>query len=455
MEKVFVETYSVCPICLKVIEGENVERDGDIFLEKTCPEHGIFTTIIWRGKTPSFSDWVSTNEPNILPFHQTNSELGCPYDCGLCPEHTALTCTVLVEVTERCNLGCPVCFAVSEGVNKSDISLEEISQILSRIIKSGGPYPIQLSGGEPTVRDDLPEIVSLAKEMGFPHVQINTNGLRIASEKEYLARLKKAGADLIYLQVDGTSDKIYKKIRGRSFSEIKKRALENCTSLKIGVQLVPTIIRGVNDQEIGGIIEIAKEYMPTVKGIHFQPISYFGRYAPLPSNETRMTTPDVLRELTIQTHGEVAAEHFLPRHKHDARCGFSAFYILGEDGRLRSTTKFDPSKPVKMRVEKTPAEHVREFIINKSHYIEEVPDECECMRAARLTTALARAKQYSLSISGMPFMDAWTLDLERLQNCCVHVARKDGRMIPFCANYLTNTEGCHLPGIHPDEKKVG
>lgn len=453
--EILAQTRSVCPVCFKVIDAHKVERRGEVFLEKTCPEHGFFSTLIWRGNNPSYSDWNSPDEPNTLPFHHTETKLGCPLDCGLCPEHTALTCTVLFEVTERCNLGCPVCFARSELGPKPDISLNEIKRVFERIIESGGPYPLELSGGEPTVRKDLPEIVALAKAMGFPHVQINTNGLRIAEDKEYLLALKDAGTDLIYLQVDGVSDEVYRIIRGRNLTEMKRKVLENCATTKIGVQLVPTIIRGVNDNEMGGIIELAKEFIPTVKGVHFQPVSYFGRYSPMPVNESRMTIPDVLHGLTVQTGGEVATEHFLPRHKHDAHCGFSAFYILGEDGHLSATTHFDPTHPRIRRNEKTPAEHVREFIINKSRYVEEDADECECMRAVHMAKALARARQYSLSISGMPFMDAWTLDLERLRNCCVHVARTDGRMIPFCANYLTNMDGCRLHGMEAAQEKVG
>ena len=445
--EILAHVRSVCPVCLRVIDADKVARDGDVFLDKTCPEHGFFSTVIWRGQNPSYVDWNSPDEPNLLPYHHTVTKLGCPFDCGLCPDHSALTCTVLFEVTQRCNLGCPICFASSELNPIADISIKEVGLVFERLLESGGSCPLQLSGGEPTVRNDLPEIVALAKRMGFPHIQINTNVLRIAANKDYLLALKDAGTDLIYLQVDGVSDNVYQIIRGRSLANIKRTALENCSDVKIGVQLVPTIIRGVNDGEMGKIVTLAKEYIPIVKGVHFQPVSYFGRYSPMPSNESRMTLPDVLHELTVQTEGEVAAEHFLPRHKHDAHCGFSAFYILTEDGHLCATTHFDPALPPSNRSNKSPADHVREFIINKSRYIEEDVDECECIRSARLAKTLARAKKYSLSISGMPFMDAWTLDLERLRNCCVHVARTDGRVIPFCANYLTNSNGCHLPGM--------
>lgn len=442
-------THSLCPVCFTPLKAERVMRGDDLFLEKNCPAHGPTSAIIWRGTSPSYEDWDQGETGAGPGVFQRESVRGCPMDCGLCPEHAAPTCTVLMEVTERCNLGCPICFARSTDNRQPDTDMATIKSMLGAVIRAGGPYPLQISGGEPTVRDDLPEIVALAKSYGFPHVQINTNGLRIGSNPDFLSDLKEAGTDLIYLQLDGVSDEVYRTIRGRELADRKISALDNCSRLQIGVQLVPTLIRGTNDHELGAIIDLAKDYMPTVKGVHFQPMSYFGRYHSAPSNDVRMTTPDVLHGLEEQTGGEVAVAHFIPRRKHDSHCGFSAYYVLGKDGRLKATTRFSPKKKQLVPLSMSPAEHVRDFITKKSRFIEE-PPPCECTQAATTTNLLSRANTHGLSVTGMPFMDAWTLDLERLRNCCVHVIRNDGRMIPFCSNYLTNTCGQRLPGI--DEK---
>ena len=290
----------------------------------------------------------------------------------------------------------------------------------------------------------LPEFVALAKDYGFKHVQVNTNGLRIANENGYLEQLRDAGLDLVYLQCEGVSDDVYLKIRGRKLADVKRRVLERCAEAKVAVQLVPVIIRGVNDHELGGLIELAKEYMPAVKGVHFQPCSYFGRYEIAPDNENRETIPDILHGLEAQTDGEVAVKHFIPRKKHDTHCGFSAYSVLDRTRHLRATTSFDPvafAKPSSV----DPADHVRDFITTHSRYIE---DTCsDSASSLKMSSTLARAKVYGLSISGMPFMDAWTVDLERLSNCCVHVARTDGRIMPFCANYLTAMDGRHLEDL--------
>jgi len=451
-QRILAQTFSLCPICLKKIPAVRVEKGDSVFLEKQCPEHGDFSVVIWRG-APSYEDWGSGEMAGGPETRLTESHNGCPYDCGLCPEHEAQTCTVLLEVTERCNLCCPVCFASSGGRRNPDPDLATIRRKLKKVLDACGPAPLQLSGGEPTVRDELPEIVSLAKGLGFPHVQINTNGFRIANHPDYLQRLVQAGTDLIYLQFDGVSDTVYRELRGRPLAKMKQRVIENCAQAKIGVQLVPTLIPGINDQEIGAIVQFAKAHIPVVKGVHFQPISYFGRFRQAPDDRSRITMPEVLRAMEAQTEGEICAEAFLPRRRHDSHCGFSGFFILDQDNHLKATTQFDFSKTDRATCRDVtgsqnggsfPSEHVRKFITEKSRYIEADPDLCDCKRQARLETLMSRAKTHYLSISGMPFQDVWNIDLERLSGCCVHVAALDGRVVPFCAYYLTSADGQRL-----------
>ena len=458
MNEIISETKSLCPTCLKVIPAVKVAQGRDVYLEKTCPDHGAFRSILWRG-APTYMDWGMGENAAGADVRQTEFSNGCPYDCGLCGEHAAQTCTVLMEVTTGCDLGCPVCFAASiNGSSAYHPGLAEIHAMFDTVIAAGGPYPIQLSGGEPTMRDDLPEIVSHAKHLGFYHVQVNTHGLRLAKDRDYLLRLKEAGCDLIYLQFDGISDDVFRKTRGAELFNWKVKAIENCAEVKIGVQLVPTLIPGINDHQIGAIIRFAKDWIPVVKGVHFQPVSYFGRYPTAPSDKDRITTPEVLRALETQTDGEVKAEHFLPRRRQDSHCGFSGFFVLQEDNQLKATTVFKPEErnsascndiPGISPSRQAPSEHVRNFIDKKSRYIEPLPSapkQCACETQGTLTNIFERARVHYLSISGMPFQDVWTVDLERLKGCCIHVVTPDKRLIPFCAYYLTDMSGNKLPG---------
>ncbi|MDY6881962.1 MAG: radical SAM protein [Thermodesulfobacteriota bacterium] len=311
------ETESLCPVCLKKIPAKRVVDNGDVYLEKHCPLHGDFRTIIWRDAR-FYSSWDGCGMPGRAPAFLGSTEKGCPFDCGLCPEHEQDTCTVLMEVTDRCNIHCPVCFAGSTSVDDTHPTLSEIDGLLDTIIASGGPYPIQISGGEPTVRDDLPEIIDRAKKRGFDHIQINTNGIRFAQDIDFLKKAKDHGATELFLQFDGVDDSVYRTIRGVDLFEIKKKLIKNCNDVKIAVVLVPTIIPGVNLNQLGKIIQFAKEMVSVVKGVHFQPVSYFGRFRDLdnnpdgPSDDERATIPDLLGEIERQTGGEVRIKDFVP-----------------------------------------------------------------------------------------------------------------------------------------------
>ncbi|MEW5956791.1 MAG: radical SAM protein, partial [Chloroflexota bacterium] len=276
-------TGSVCPACLVRIPARRVARGEDVYLEKSCPEHGDFQTILWRGR-PDYQSWARPKTPAYPRTPFTPVDRGCPFDCGLCPDHRQQTCTALLEVTRRCSLRCPVCFADAGGRVPPDPDLAVIEGWYRRLLDAGGPYNIQLSGGEPTMRADLPRIVGLGRSRGFTFIQINTNGLRLAGEPGYARQLREAGLSSIFLQFDGVSDEIYQKLRGAPLLAYKQQAVERCTEAGLGVILVPTLVPGVNTGQIGDIIEFAVQHAPAVRGVHFQPISYFGRYPQPPTD---------------------------------------------------------------------------------------------------------------------------------------------------------------------------
>lgn len=442
-------TKSLCPHCLQKIPALKIMRGNDVFIEKICPQHGHFRTVIWRGD-PSYGLWGMGEDAPGPDQNLARERAGCPHDCGLCVQHKARTCTVLIEVTNRCNLNCPVCFASAEKTRLFEPDLDEIRAMLEAVVVSGGPYPLQISGGEPTVRDDLPAIISMAKEMGFPHVQVNTNALRLAREQDYLLNLKDAGMDLVYMQFDGISDDVNRRTRGTDLVAVKEKALQNCTRAKIGVQLVPTLIPGINMHQVGKIIAFAKQWVPVIKGVHFQPVSYFGRYPGTPSDAQRVTLPEVLRALEEQSAGEIKAKNFLPRRRSDSHCGFSGFFVLDEDNILKPTTFFQPHEPCSSRCRDMqgrpdPSEHFGRFIQERSVYVD--PPEEDFLLLSELDRFYQRSRSHYLSVSGMPFQDVWTLDLERLQGCCIHVISPvTRRLVPFCAYYLTSSSGQRLPG---------
>ena len=212
-EAVLIKTKSLCPACLKRVEAAYVRRDNEVWLKKNCPEHGSFAVQVWPGE----AEFLAWNRPNPAqpPTNPAYSEdKGCPYDCGLCENHRQATCCVLLEVTSRCNLCCPVCFAGASNAG-ADVPLERIADWYDMLLARGGPFNIQLSGGEPTVRDDLADIIQLGKSKGFTFFQLNTNGLRIAAQPSYLHELVRAGLSTVFLQFDSLQSDATVALRGR------------------------------------------------------------------------------------------------------------------------------------------------------------------------------------------------------------------------------------------------
>lgn len=307
MQESSVQAESLCPHCLRRIPARRIFEQDAVYLEKACPEHGnLEKVLLWNNSPIHYDDWTRCSPTPSC------ASLECPYNCGLCPDHRQETCTAIVEVTDACNLNCAVCFASAGTASPCEPDGIQIARMLESILEQAGPCPLQISGGEPTLRNDLPEIVALAKSMGFDHVQINTNGVRLAEDEGYGCELVQAGATTIYLQFDGITDSAYRDIRGADLMQHKLKALENCKRCKIGVILVPTLVKHVNDDQIGNIIQFAKQWMPTVKGVHFQPMTYLGRYPESPRNEDRLLLSDVLIAIEEQTHGELKVENLLP-----------------------------------------------------------------------------------------------------------------------------------------------
>ncbi len=429
---------------------------------KECKDHGSFRTVIWRGE-PSMAEWRRPKDPVHPYLCYGTFEKGCPFDCGLCEAHAQIPCSVLLEVTDRCNLHCAVCFADSGRGEAEDPSLEKITWLLERAMAAVGPSNLQLSGGEPTLRDDLPEIVEVARRIGYSFVQVNTNGLRLASDRAYARRLLDRGLSSVFLQFDGVDDEIYHSLRGRALLDQKLGAVKNCGETGLGVVFVPTLVRGVNTYSIGAIVRQALQLAPTVRGIHFQPVSYFGRFPGQRGDEGRFTLPELMRCLEEQTGGLIKVTDFSPPGCEHAHCSFHATYMRSAEGGLRSlgAGKGDSCCSADLGaggVRKTVEAVSRRWTLpssapfpNRLPLLEKTTCCCSSsLDATRVEDALdldvflQEVATRSFTISAMAFQDADNLDLERLRGCCISVVSVDGKLVPFCAYNLTSREGKSL-----------
>ncbi|SKC46683.1 radical SAM (seleno)protein TrsS [Maledivibacter halophilus] len=442
-EEIVFETESLCPVCLEKIPAYRVKKKDNIYLKKKCSSHGEFETLIWNG-SPSMDTWIRKKIPSKPQKSFKEIDRGCPFDCGLCDDHRQHTCTALIEITQRCNLNCSFCFASSKKYNIREPSLDKIKFWYKRILEAGGPYNIQISGGEPTVRNDLEKIIEIGHDLGYEFIQLNTNGIRIGEDEEYVKSLKKAGLNSVFLQFDGTNDEIYKKLRGKNLIRTKIKAIENLDKYNIGIILVPTLVPGVNIGNIGEIIDFAIEHIPAVRGVHFQPVSYFGRYPAKTYENMRITIPYIIREIERQTKGIIKKESLKPPGCENSLCSFNGNYLYKGKKVLKPITDKTCCSGIQRAEEGS--QKARNFVAKNWKLPEK---RCKCSedhldKSMEFDEILNYLKTYNFSISGMAFQDVWNIDLDRLKDCCIHVVSNEGNLIPFCAYNLTDIKGNYL-----------
>lgn len=453
--KVLQQTQSICPVCLKAVDAFYIDRDGRVLLRKTCGDHGDFESRV-SDSVEEYTTWVSHKVINIPPkkaLTKGTSDSQCPLHCGTCENHLQTACCVLIDVTKRCNQNCPYCFAKAEMDFDGEPSLDEIGRKYDLLLEIGEerPFNIQLSGGEPTLRDDLPEIIKMGKDKGFEYIQINTNGKRLALEKEYARILKNAGATVIYLQFDGMDDEIYEQLRGEALLEIKKQAVEHCRKAGLPVILVPTIVKNVNLDKIGSLMAYLLENIEVVKGIHFQPVSFFGRFPDgevmaskeWTDYENRVTLFEIMHELENQTQIGIKVGDFCPiTSGHPLCCFYSTYQKQGEELVKCLISEETKAGGISCCETDSPMEIIkrdRDFVLNKwdmgeqEDVVEKNKPACCCeTEMMDFDEFLKQMKKNMFTISGMAFQDSTNLDAERLKRCRVQVLSDDDRLIPFC-----------------------
>ncbi len=448
MGRVIRHTYSLCPVCLRQLPAEQVQDEhGEITLQKTCPQHGFFSAPIWRNQL-DIDKWRG----NLPELEQAPP---CPTACGLCGEHRQGTCCVVLEVTGRCNLLCPFCFAAGGG--GSDVAFAELLDAMQKIAEPGQML-LQLSGGEPTLRDDLPQIIAAAKSAGIRYIQLNSNGIRLAESPAYVHALAEAGLSFVFLQFDGLQDSIYQQLRGKPLLERKLQAIKNCAAEQIGVTLVPTLVPGVNVDAIGSMLQFAFANSPAIRGVHFQPVSYFGRIPQPPQDEDRLTLDSLLVEIERQTTGQVKVKNLLPSRCDHPLCGFHGDFVIDENQQPRALSQAAPNCSCAGAKPATAAQNrnfvARRWLREKSVFPNSEAPQSKKTNLLRQHSPAARppdgkpgdlqdldyfaqrVRSHGFTITAMAFQDAGTIDLERLQRCSLHVYAQ-GKLIPFCAHYLT------------------
>lgn len=412
-------TYSFCPHCFREIIAEIVSSNGQVYMRKECPEHGLQTTLIWQGSAPAYLQWMEYGgiDTGNLPRCIDALEKQKNYHCAIEPVNDSQPVTAALMVTEKCNLECPVCFTKSIDKKEPEPSLQDLKQLLDRYRAYAGiGAPVEFCGGEPTVREDLFQLAEYARSIGFDYIQLNTNGIQLAGGLEYCRKLKHSGITTIYLGFDGLGSEIYHYKYSADMLEIKKLAISNCMTAGLAIVLVPCIIPGINDGELGSVIRFAKERMPEVRGVYFQPISYFGHYTG--KKRERITIPEILRRIEDQTDGEVKTTDFLPGNSEHPLCSFQGIFRKDSANILKALT----------------------------HYEKRSLRDDNFMRIRQNTKYLWGSNNGFFTIGGMTFQDVWNYDSQRTARCTIQIIGRDGRLVPLCAKYLTGSDGQRIVG---------
>jgi 7,8-dihydro-6-hydroxymethylpterin dimethyltransferase len=499
-------TQSLCPDCLDVVPAKIIARGKRVYFRKTCPTHGIREDFVCSDR--SWYDRYDYVLPSRLPKETfTEAVHGCPKDCGLCSEHEQHTCVGVLEITDGCNLTCPMCYAASKP-GQSHRTLEEVQQAIAALVRAEGrPDVLQLSGGEPTVHPQFESILDHALAQPIDYVMVNTNGIRLAKDQQLVEKLAASRQRLeIYFQMDGLSDATFRAIRGEPLLELKLRALERLGEAGLNVTLVCTLQAGVNDDAPRDLLAFSAS-RPWITGLSFQPATYTGRYVLPDDLERRITFPDVIQTLCARdstangaiggsTDAPLDPTDFFPLPCAHPNCHILALLYRDGSKLVPLTRWFDAKANLDLLANGLSFTRDEGVRLAKQYLARNGccgpggscgPDP-EIDAAAAMSTPSSNLAGGSLSMPspGLPiashatskaggdassdgsrfleqlvakevgarqllrvtitsFLDAYNFDVRRVMKCCTHHVLPSGHIIPFCAYNTLYRSGHVVP----------
>jgi uncharacterized radical SAM superfamily Fe-S cluster-containing enzyme len=472
-------TQSLCPDCTRLIDATIREDAGKVVMEKRCPEHGDFRDIVYSDAKLylKMEEWTFGDNRGLENPAVTNATR-CPDDCGLCNMHTSHTGLANVDLTNRCNLTCPVCFANANAAGYLyEPDFETVRKML-QALRNERPVAgriVQFSGGEPTIYPRFLDVLRMAREMGFSHTQVATNGIKFTS-LEFAQQCKEAGLHTLYLQFDGVCDDVYRRTRGESLWEKKLQSIENVKKAGLKIVFVPTIVKGLNEHQIGDIVRLALEYIECTSGISFQPVAFTGRIARHELESKRFTLSDFAHAVHQQTGIADPYQDWFPLscvtpfsklisalrgeetttlscHPH---CSLGTYLFVDQNRHAVPVTQFVDVGPMLRDMDtlahKAGKRRLQFFTkleawnsLRKFFHQEKAPAGLNFTKFLQTLQGMTD-KRYgrgeserqgftyrTLMLAGMHFMDSYNYDVERVKRCVIHYAAPNGLIYPFCA----------------------
>ena len=470
-ERLIAYTLSACPYCNSLLYAVIFEREEKVWIRKRCPEHGEIEELYFGSYEMYnwYKRWQNDGRGN--DFYHVPLVAPCPYNCGLCPRHKSHPALINLVATNRCDLSCFYCFFFATRAGYVyEPTLEHIRYMLKqpRKLKPKPAIALQITGGEPLLRDDIVDIVRIAKEEGYTHVQVNTTGIKLAFDPDLATKLRKAGTNVLYMSFDGVTPYTNPK----NHWEIPY-ALDNLRKAGLGVVLVPTVIKSYNLGDVGRIIRFALKHNDIIRGVNFQPVSITGRMSRKEREKERVTIPDVIIEVEKQTEGQISRWDWYPvpsvapisrfieaitgkpqiTFTTHFVCG-AATYVFQENGEIIPITRFVDVKGFMKYLDMK----ARELEQGKNKYIIMLDVLWRLRKFVDLSNAPKRLREGrkllkhlykifikhdysslgefhydSLFLGMMHFQDLYNHDVARVMRCDIHYVMPDGREVPFCS----------------------
>ncbi|NTU41488.1 MAG: radical SAM protein [Nitrospirales bacterium] len=446
----FKVTRSLCPVCREVVPAKIVFSGDDVLMVKACREHGETMSLLYRGREAYLSA-LGINKPALYPLATSVQEYrGCGNCCGICPEHQQHTCLPVIEITDHCNMACPICLV--DNHNSHHMPVERFEKIIEALIRAEGVVElINLSGGEPTLHPEFLRLVDAAARPEILNISVSTNGRTLVDNEDLIRELRDRGV-FISLQFDGFDDQACASLRGEPVLREKLRLLELLEKHEAPTSLVMTVMRGVNSGEIGRVFRFFLE-KDFIASLMIQPVAFTNPALPYDMDRV-MTIPDVVKEVVAGSGGLLRERDILNLPCSHPAC-FALTYLLKlNDGGFIPVTGIaevgEFLEIVKNRalpgLEPESYERIRECVYSlwsssgiqpRSESVlktvRQILRETDRLRKPDDPKAAFRtARQHIKSLFIHHFMDAYNFDFARVVKCCTHYPLEEQRLVPCC-----------------------
>jgi uncharacterized radical SAM superfamily Fe-S cluster-containing enzyme len=465
-ERVLDRDSGYCTSCGEPAEALVIERGGRIYQRLRCKAHGDteHLTLSDSRLYHKLEGW------NTRVFASASSPAGVDEEEGKAP------LLAVIDLTNRCNLHCPVCFAEAGNGGSYFLELETVRGMLRALVERPGQpcRHIQFSGGEPTLHPQFLEILGVAREMGFDHIQVATNGTRFV-HPDFVRRCEDAGLQTLYLQFDGMSDDVYLALRGQRLLAQKLRVYSNIVRTNMRVVLVPTIVAGVNVDQLGPIFRFALEHSHHTTGISVQPMAATGRVKLLRPTDVTFNLADLalefsrqtgltrvpddwipLNALTMLTRGVARLRGDAPQSPAcDAHCSIGTYFYIDDNNRPTCLMDFLDLERLLLAAGELRAPEGRGRLLQRISALTQLKQLSSCFDANRAPDGLSflrllrgldgwedksvgRARRWfkrgfnGMFVAGMHFMDSTNYSARRVRRCIIKYATTDGRVLSFC-----------------------